>query len=295
MQRTEVGPTAGLGRDTFGRRRAINAVMTGVLVLCAGLALVPLFAVVGYVIQQGWSTLIGQFPSIMTAQAPAGGQLIEGLKGTIVLIALACAVGLPIGVLSGVFLAEYGRNRFGDVVRFLADVLAGLPSIVAGMVAYSLLVLTTKQFTAFAGGVALGLLMFPTVTRTTEGAVRLVAADPREAGLALGVRRWRTIVSVVVPTALNGIITGIILGIARVSGETAPLIFTAFGNNNGFLGFTQPTPALPLQIFVSIASPVDPSQDYPLAYAAVLLLFLLVLVLNLSARLVARRRMSVGR
>jgi len=289
MRRAEAAPTPGLGRDTFSRRRAINAIMTGIL------ALVPLFAVAGYVIQQGWSTLIGRFPSIMTAQAPAGGQLIEGLKGTIVLIALACAVGLPIGVLSGVYLAEYGRNRFGDVVRFVADVLAGLPSIVAGIVAYSLLVLTTKQFTAFAGGVALGLLMFPTVTRTTEGAVRLVPADLREAGFALGVRRWRTIVSVVAPTALNGILTGIILGIARVSGETAPLIFTAFGNNNGFLGLTQPTPALPLQIFVSIASPVDPSQDYPLAYAAVLLLFLLVLVLNLGARAVAARRMSAGR
>jgi phosphate transport system permease protein len=282
-------------RNTYRRRRAISAIMTGVLVLCGVLALAPLFAVVGYVLQQGWSTLVGHFPSIMTVQAPAGGQLLEGLKGTIILIILACAVGLPIGILSGLFLAEYGRNRFGDVVRFVSDVLAGLPSIIAGIVAYSLLVLTTKQFTAFAGGVALGLLMFPTVTRTTEAAVRLVPDDLREAGLALGVRRWRTVVSVVIPTALNGIITGVILGIARVAGETAPLIFTAFGNNNGFLGLTQPTPALPLQIFVSIASPVDPSQDYPLAYAAVLLLFLLVLVLNLSARAIGARRMVKGR
>ncbi|HVC80015.1 MAG TPA: phosphate ABC transporter permease PstA [Chloroflexota bacterium] len=264
--------------------------MAGAMILSAIIVLIPLFAVGAYVVQQGWPALIGHFPSILTEQSPAGGQLIEGLKGTLILIGLACVVGLPIGVMSGLYLAEYGRNRFGDVVRFTADVMAGLPSIVAGIVAYSVLVLTTKHFSAYAGGLALGLLMFPTVTRSTEAVVRLVPDALREGGLALGISRWRTIVSIVMPAALSGIITGIILGVARVAGETAPLIFTVLGNNNGFIGLTQPVPALSLQIFQAVASPVDPTQDYPVAYAGVMLLFLLVVVLNLLARLVAARR-----
>jgi phosphate transport system permease protein len=278
-----------LRADRIGRRRFINRLMTGLIGLGTLIALVPLFAVGGWVIQQGWPALIGHWPSVMTATSPAGGQLLEGLEGTLILIALACAVGLPIGILSGIYLAEYGHNWFGDLVRFTTDVISGLPSIVAGIVAYSLLVLTTKHFNAFAGGLALGLLMFPTVTRSTEGVVRLVPDALREGSLALGVSRWRTIVSVVMPAALSGILTGVILGIARVSGETAPLIFTVLGNSQGFVGWMQPLPALPLQIFVAVASPVDPSQDYPIAFAGVMLLFLLVLILNLFARWLAAR------
>jgi phosphate transport system permease protein len=287
--------TTGTGKesiynDNYGRRRVINNVMTVVLILCTVITLIPLFAVGAYVVQQGWPALIGHFPSILTQESPEGGQLIEGLKGTIVLIALACAVGLPIGILSGIYLAEFGRGRFGDAVRFIADVLAGLPSIVAGIVAYSLVVLTTHHYSPFAGGLALGLLMFPTVTRTTEGVVRLVPDNLREGGLALGMSQWRVIVSIVVPSAVSGIITGIILGIARVAGETAPLIFTVLGNINGFVGWDQPSPALPLQIFQNFINPQDPSQDYPVAYAGVMLLFLFVVVLNLGARAIAARR-----
>jgi phosphate transport system permease protein len=278
----------------YGRRTAMNRVMTGVLVLCACIALIPLFALGGYVIQQGWPSLVGHFPDILTMQSPEGGALIDGLKGTAILVVLACAVGLPIGILSGVYLAEFGRNRFGDTVRFVADVLAGLPSIVAGIVAYSVVVLTTHHYTPFAGGLALGMLMFPTVTRSTEGVIRLVPDSLREAGLALGVSRWRTILSVIIPSAMSGIITGVILGIARVAGETAPLIFTVLGNSNGFVGWDQPLPALPLQIFQNIINPQDPSQDYPVAYAGVLLLFLFLVILNLGARAIAGRR-TVGR
>ncbi len=278
--------------DNYGRRKLVNRIMYGVMCLCALIVLVPLFAVGGYVVQQGWPTLIGKFPGILTAQSPEGGELLYGLEGTALLIALASLIGLPIGILSGIYLAEFGRNRFGDAVRFVADVLAGLPSIVAGIVAYSVLVLTTKTYSPFAGGLALGLLMFPTVTRTTEGVVRLVPDALREGGLALGVTRWRTIVSVIVPSALSGIITGIILGIARVAGETAPLIFTVLGNSNGFVGWDQPLPALPLQIFQDFIQPQDTSQDYPVGYAGVLLLFLFVVVLNLGARALAARRMS---
>jgi phosphate transport system permease protein len=180
-------------------------------------------------------------------------------------------------------------------VRFVADVLAGLPSIVAGIVAYSVIVLTVHHYTAFAGGFALGLLMFPTVARSTEGVVRLVPDTLQEAGLALGVSRWRTIVSVIVPSAMSGIITGVILGIARVAGETAPLIFTVLGNSNGFVGWDQPLPALPLQIFQNFINPQDPSIDYPVGFAGVLLLFLFVVVLNLGARAIASRRSVAGR
>lgn len=279
-------------RDNYRRRKAVNRLMQGLLVLSAVIALVPLFAVGGYVLQQGWPALVGQFPGILTAPSPEGGELLYGLEGTALLIVIACAIGLPIGILSGIYLAEFGRNRFGELVRFVSDVLAGLPSIVAGIVAYSLIVLTIRHYTPFAGGLALGLLMFPTVTRATEGVVRLVPDTLREGGLALGVSRWRTIVSVIVPASLSGIITGVVLGIARVAGETAPLIFTVLGNLNGFSGWDQPLPALPLQIYQDFINPQDPSQDYPVGYAGVLLLFLFVVVLNLGARAVAARRMS---
>lgn len=277
-------------RRNYGRRIFINRLATALLMLCALIALVPLFWVGIYVLQQGWPALIGHFPDVFSEQSTAQGTLEDGFKGTAILVVLACCVGLPIGILTGIYLAEYGRNRFGDTVRFVADVLAGLPSIVAGIVAYSVIVLTVGHFTAFAGGFALGLLMFPTVARSTEAVVRLVPDTLREAGLALGVSRWRTIVAVIVPTAISGIITGVILGVARVAGETAPLIFTAYGNQNGFIGWDQPSPALPLQIFQNFVNSQDPSTDYPLAYAGVLMLFFFVVALNLGARAVASRR-----
>jgi phosphate transport system permease protein len=293
MASVTVTPRSSVLRHNYTRRVIINRIMTAALVLAAIVALVPLFWVGGYVLQQGWPALFGHFPSILTEQAPAGGALIDGLKGTAVLVLLACCVGLPIGILTGIYLAEFGRNRFGDLVRFVADVLAGLPSIVAGIVAFNLVVLSVGSFNAYAGGFALGLLMFPTVARSTEAVVVLVPDALREAGLALGVSRWRTIVSVIVPSAMSGIITGVILGIARVAGETAPLLFTAEGNTLGFVGLNQPLPALPLQIFNSFVKTQDPATDLPVGYAAVLLLFLFVVVLNLTARTIAARR-SVG-
>lgn len=280
--------------DNFRRRVAVNAIATGLMVLCALIVLVPLFIVAGYVLQQGWSSLIGHFPGVFTTDSGQN-QLLDGLKGTALLVALASAIGLPIGILSGIYLAEFGRNRFGDIVRFVTDVVAGLPSIVAGIVANTVLVATTHTYSVFAGALALGLLMFPTVTRTTEGVIRLVPDNLREGGLALGVTRWRTIVSIIVPSALGGIITGVILGIARVAGETAPLIFTVFGNTYGYQGLNQPLAALPLQIYTFIFSPPDdPATDYQYAFAGVMLLFLFVVTLNLLARFFAARQ-SIGR
>ena len=294
MHATDRSSIARAESDNFRRRVAINGIATGLMVLCALIVLVPLFIVAGYVLQQGWSSLIGHFPSVFTTDSGQN-QLLDGLKGTALLVAFASAIGLPIGILSGIYLAEFGRNRFGDIVRFVTDVIAGLPSIVAGIVANTVLVATTHTYSVFAGALALGLLMFPTVTRTTEGVIRLVPDNLREGGLALGVTRWRTIVSIIVPSALGGIITGVILGIARVAGETAPLIFTVFGNTYGYQGLNQPLAALPLQIYTFIFSPPDdPATDYQYAFAGVMLLFLFVVTLNLLARFFAARQ-SIGR
>src|ERR671939_296958 len=248
------------------------------------LGLIPLFVVLAYVVAQGASHLsLG----LVTTTANGGGGLLNALSGTLLLIVLACGVGLPIGLLGGLYLAEFGRGRLATAVRFTSDVMAGLPSIVAGLVAYGLIVTLTRGFSALSGGVALGLLMFPTVLRTTEGVLRLVPDALREGGLALGLPRWRVIVRVVLPTAAGGIATAIILGIARVAGETAPLLFTAFGSGDVPTGLMQPVDALPLSIWNDSQAP-DP-QSHAIAWAGALLLVALVLFLNCRARLMARR------
>jgi phosphate transport system permease protein len=239
---------------------------------------------------------LGNFPAVFTEHMAFGqntGQnlLIDGLKGTVLLVIVSSAIGIPIGLLTGIYLAEYGHNAFGNAVRFITDIMAGLPSIVAGLVAYELLVVTTQHYSVFAGGFALGLLMFPTVTRATEGVILLVPPSLREGGLALGMWRWRVILSIVVPAAIGGIVTGIILGIARVAGETAPLIFTIFGNAYGWSGWNQPMTALPLQIYTFLFSPPgDPAADQQYAFAGVIVLFTFVLVLNLLARYLTSRQ-----
>jgi phosphate transport system permease protein len=270
------------------RRKVTNTTMLALCVLCSIVVLVPLFVVLAYVVAQGFSYLT---PDLITKlpdpTAPHGGGLLNAITGTLLLIAIACAVGLPIGLLSGIYLAEFGRGSIATAVRFVTDVLAGLPSIVAGLVAYGLIVVVTGGFSALSGGVALGLLMFPTVTRATEAVLRLVPETLHEAGLALGLPRWRVIVRVAVPTAAGGIATAIILGIARVTGETAPLLFTAFGSNEVPHGLMQPVSALPLAIFVDSQNP--DTQSHALAWAAALVLVAVVLALNGLARLLARR------
>ncbi len=266
------------------RRRATNRVMLALCALCGIIVLIPMFVVLVYVVTQGFSALT---PSLFTTTHNNGGGLLDAITGTLFLILIACVVGLPIGLLAGVYLAEFGRGRFAVAVRFLSDVMAGLPSIVAGLVAYGLIVALTHGFSALSGGVALGLLMFPTVLRTTEGVLRLVPITLREGGLALGVPRWRVIVSIVVPTAAGGIVTAIILGIARVAGETAPLLFTAFGSGDLPKGLMQPSNALSLAIWNNSQAP-DP-QSRALAWAGALILVALVLLLNGLARLIARR------
>ncbi len=252
--------------------------------LCTLIVLVPLLAVLVYVVQNGAGALS---PTQLATTHNNGGGILDAIAGTLVLVALSCLVGLPIGLLGGIYLAEYGRGRYVVVVRFVTDVLAGLPSIVAGLVAYGLIVTLTGGFSALSGGVALGLLMFPTVLRTAEGALRLVPASLREGGLALGVPRWRVILRVVVPMAAPGIVTAVILGIARVSGETAPLLFTAFGSGDLPAGVLRPVNALSLTIWNDSQAP--DAASHAQAWMAALVLIALVLLLNGLARLIGRR------
>ncbi len=274
-------------RPLGGRQRGrsvTNAVMLALCSLCGVIVLIPLFAVLAYVVAQGVS---GLSLNLVTTTHNGGGGLLNSIVGTLFLIGIACVVGLPIGLLGGIYLAEYGHSRFATVVRFVSDVMAGLPSIVAGLVAYGLIVTLTQGFSALSGGVALGLLMFPTVLRTTEGVLRLVPTSLREGGLALGLPRWRVILRVALPTAAGGIATAVILGIARVAGETAPLLFTSFGSGDLPNGLMQPSDALSLSIWNNSQSP-DP-HAHAQAWAGALLLIALVLALNGLARLVARR------
>ena len=205
--------------------------MTGVAVLTVILVLVPLFAIFAYLVYRGFGSINWAF----LTQTPkpvgeTGGGMANAIVGSAFILALASILGVPLGVGAGIYLAEYGRNRFGDVIRFTADVLNGVPSIVIGIVAYSIVVLSQKHFSALAGGVALAIMMIPTITRTTEEMLLLVPQALREAAYGLGIPRWRTTLSITLRTATSGVITGIMLAFARVAGETAPLLFTAFGN-----------------------------------------------------------------
>src|SRR6202453_4760754 len=231
-------------------RRGMNALATLAAAASVVVVLLPLGAVFGYLVYKG----IGSINWAFLTQTPkpvgeAGGGMANAIVGSVFILALASLLGVPVGVGAGIYLAEYGRNRLGDAIRFTADVLNGVPSIVIGIVAYAIVVLHQKHFSALAGGVALSIMMIPTITRTTEDMLLLVPQSLREAAYGLGIPRWRTTLSIVLRTATSGVITGIMLAFARVAGETAPLLFTAFGNQFWNLNANQPTAALPLQIF----------------------------------------------
>ncbi|MGA8438979.1 MAG: phosphate ABC transporter permease PstA [Candidatus Sulfotelmatobacter sp.] len=270
------------------RRRITDHVMTGVAVLTVILVLVPLFAIFAYLVYRG----IGSINWAFLTQTPkpvgeAGGGMANAIVGSGFILALASVLGVPVGVGAGVYLAEYGRNRFGDAIRFTADVLNGVPSIVIGIVAYSIVVLYQKHFSALAGGVALAIMMIPTITRTTEEMLLLVPQALREAAYGLGIPRWRTTLSITLRTATSGVITGIMLAFARVAGETAPLLFTAFGNQFWNLRADQPTAALPLQIFNYAISPYD--EWHRQAWAGALVLIVLIVSAVAAVRFAVRR------
>jgi phosphate transport system permease protein len=270
------------------RRRITDHVMTGVAVLTVILVLTPLFAIFAYLVYRG----VGSINWAFLTQTPkpvgeAGGGMANAIVGSAFILALASILGVPVGVGAGIYLAEYGRNRFGDVIRFTADVLNGVPSIVIGIVAYAIVVLTQKHFSALAGGVALAIMMIPTITRTTEEMLLLVPQALREAAYGLGIPRWRTALSITLRTATSGVITGIMLAFARVAGETAPLLFTAFGNQFWNLKVNEPTAALPLQIFSYAISPYD--EWHRQAWAGALVLIILIVTAVSAVRFAVRR------
>lgn len=270
------------------RRRMMDHIMTGVATLTVVLVLAPLIAIFGYLVYRG----VGSINWAFLTQLPkpvgeTGGGMANAIVGSIFILAIASIIGVPFGIGAGIYLAEFGRNRFGGFIRFTADVLNGVPSIVIGIVAYSIVVLYQKHFSALAGGVALAIMMVPTICRTTEEMLLLVPQALREAAYGLGVPRWRTTLSIVLRTATSGVITGIMLAFARVAGETAPLLFTAFGNQFWNLRYDQPTAALPLQIFVYAISPYD--EWHRLAWAGALVLIILIVTAVAAVRYVVRR------
>jgi phosphate transport system permease protein len=270
-------------------RRFKNGAMTGLLFACALLVMAPLFLVLYFLIREGASALDWNFlTQLPKPTGEAGGGMANAIVGTLVLLAMAAVIGVPLGVMGGIYLAEYGSDRANYWLRFAADVLNGIPSIVWGMVVYVLLVVPFKTFSAYAGGVALGLMMVPLVMRTTEEVLILVPQGYREAGLALGIARWKIITVIVVKTALKGIVTGVLVAMARVAGETAPLLFTALGNNFWSHRLSEPISALPLQIFSYAISPYD--DWHRQAWAGALVLMAIILILNVSVRVLSRDR-----
>jgi phosphate transport system permease protein len=265
-------------------RRIKNATMNALFIACAVLALSPLAFVVVHLFRQGIASINWDFfTSLPKPVGQTGGGMGNAIVGTFELLGLASLVGVPVGVLGGVYLAEYGGDRLNGWIRFGADVLNGTPSIVWGMVAYGLVVLPMKGYSAYAGGLALGFIMIPLVLRTTEEVLVLVPRSYREAALALGLARWKVIVRIVLPTALKGIVTGVLLAMGRVAGETAPLLFTAFGNRHWSEHLAEPIAALPLQIFAYAIAPYD--DWHRQAWAGALVLVLLVLFLSAGIRI----------
>jgi len=269
-------------------RTVFGAAMTGATYGAAALAILPLAAILGMLIVKGAGSLdVAFFTKSSVPLGETGGGFAHAIAGTVMIVGLACVIGVPVGVGAGIYLAEFGGGRFGWLVRFMADTLNGIPSIVIGIFAWTWIVRPSGKFTAFAGGVALACILVPIVARTTEEMVRLVPNSLREAALALGYPRWRTSLTVVVRSAGAGIVTGCLVAVARVAGETAPLLFTALGNQFFSTDIFGAMAALPLQIYVYAIGPYD--EWHRQAWAGALVLILMVLLLGTMARLVARR------
>jgi len=263
--------------------------MIGLTYLAAILATLPLLLILLHLLRKGATSLsLSFFTHMPRPVGEAGGGMANAIVGTLVLIGIASAIGLPIGIGAGLYLAEKRTTALAYIVRFLSDVLNGLPSIVIGIFAWECLVRPIGHFSALAGGVALGTMMIPLVTRTTEEMLRVVPTSLREAALALGYQKWRTSISVVLRTALAGIATGALVAVARIAGETAPLLFTAFGNQFWSTALREPIAALPLQIFAYAISPYD--EWHQQAWAGALVLVTIVLIISIAARFATRSR-----
>lgn len=280
-------------RGTLRRRHVVNAIMIGLLYLAAILATLPLILILAHLLREGAAHVnVAFFTRMPRPVGEGGGGMANAIVGSLMVVGLASLIGLPIGIGAGLYLAESRGTRLANVVRFLSDVLNGLPSIVVGIFAWQVLVRPVRHFSALAGAVALAAMMIPFVTRATEEMIRLVPVSLREAALALGYTRWRTSLTIVLRTALPGIVTGALVAIARIAGETAPLLFTAFGNQFWSLDPSQPIAALPLQIFSYAISPYD--EWHAQAWAGALVLLVLVLMISLVARFVTRSRFGAA-
>ena len=276
----------------YARRRVTNWLVITLSVLATGFGLLWLVLVLSTLLVNG---VVAITPALFTEMTPppgSSGGLLNAIAGSLAMTAIATLVGTPTGILAGTFLAEYARGRFGDIIRFTADILNGVPSIVIGIVAYGIVVLRQRHFSALAGGVALAIMMVPTITRATEEMLLLVPTTVREAAYGLGVSRWRTTLSITLRTATSGVITGVMLAFARIAGETAPLLFTAFGNTYWNWNVNQPTAALPLQIFVYAISPFD--EWHRQAWAGALVLIVLIVISVSAVRIAAGRGMLKG-
>lgn len=263
--------------------------MYGLCMLSVFIALIPLVLIFYHTISLGASALNPDFfTQLPKPVGETGGGLANAITGTLILVGLGSVLGLPVGILAGIFLSEFGTNKFAAAVRFMTDVLNGVPSIVTGVVAYTIVVLPMKHFSAYAGGFALGILMIPIVTRTTEEMLKTVPNSYREAALALGIPQWKTTLRIVMPTALGGIVTGIMLAVARAAGETAPLLFTAL--NNRFWHTTLDQPIASLTVFIYNYG-VSPFEDWiEQAWGGALILIFLVLLLSVAVRIATRQR-----
>lgn len=281
-------------RTNILRRYTTDHFVTGLAILATLVVLAPLAAILFYLVYKGASSLnLAFFTHVPAPVGEEGGGMANAIVGSSLILLLASLMGIPIGIAAGVYLSEFGRGKFlGNAVRFTADVLNGVPSIVMGISVYSLVVKPQQHYSAFAGGIALAIMMIPTVTRTTEEMLATVPLAIREAALGLGVSKWRTAVSVSLRTASPGIITGCMLAFARVAGETAPLLFTAFGNQFWSFNLNEPIAALPLQIFVYAISPYD--EWHRLAWAGALVLIVLIMVSVTLVRIFANRGVLKG-
>jgi phosphate transport system permease protein len=274
-------------------RRVVSNAMVGLMILAVVVALLPLFFILFDLVVQGAGSLSLAFFTRMPAPAgETGGGVAHAIVGTLLIVGAASLIGLPLGIAAGIYCAEYPGSRLTWITRFVADVLNGTPSIVVGVFAWAWIVATQKHFSALAGSAALAMLMIPMVLRTTEEMIKLVPNSLREAALALGYPRWRTSLAIIVRTTMPGIVTGSLLAVARISGETAPLLFTALGSQYMSLDLNQPMAALPLTVFTYATGPYEEWHRY--AWAAALVLILVVFVLSVGARLAIRRRFSLN-
>ncbi len=285
---------ATISSDHVRRRRLTDRAMTWMCLAALLVAIAPLASVLGYVTLRVASSVTWDFFTHLPAPVgEPGGGMVNAIAGTLLVVALGSCIGIPIGILGGLYLSEVGGGRFGWWVRFTADVLNGIPSIVIGVFIYALIVVPTRHFSGFAGGVALGVMMIPLVIRTTEEMVRLVPASLREASYALGIPWWVTMLRITLRTATAGVLTGIMLAVARVLGETAPLLFTAFNNPYWSLRLDQPIATMTVQLYNYAIAPYD--DWHRQAWAAALVLMTLTLVLNVAAKTAGRRRFANGR